>query len=171
MDRVIDLRSAPLPPLRDDDHVRGAPDAPLVVMYGDYTCPHCVTANARLAAAPIRVAFRHFALKAKHPRAVPVAHAVEAAALQDAFWAFHDALFADPGRLDDPHLWARAEALGLDVERFDADRRSEPVAARVRRDVEDAMRAGVVTTPTVFLPDGRRVEGALAGATMGPFGY
>ena len=35
----------------------------------------------------------------------------------------HDALFADQGRLEDPHLWARAERLGLDVARFDADRR------------------------------------------------
>ena len=62
----------------------------------------------------------------------------------------HDALFADQGRLEDPHLWARAEALGLDVERFDADRRSEAVAARVRRDFESGVRAGVVTTPTLF---------------------
>ena len=62
----------------------------------------------------------------------------------------HDALFADQGRLEDPHLWARAEALGLDVERFDADRRSEAVVARVRRDFESGVRAGVVTTPTLF---------------------
>ena len=45
----------------------------------------------------------------------------------------HDALFADQGRLEDPHLWARAERLGLDVARFDADRRSDAVAARVAR--------------------------------------
>ncbi len=35
----------------------------------------------------------------------------------------HDALFADQGRLEDPHLWDRAERLGLDLARFDADRR------------------------------------------------
>ena len=40
----------------------------------------------------------------------------------------HDALFADQGRLEDPHLWARAERLGLDVDRFHADARSEAVA-------------------------------------------
>ena len=62
----------------------------------------------------------------------------------------HDSLFADQGRLEDPHLWARAHALGLDVERFDADRRSDAVLARVRRDFESGVRAGVVTTPTVF---------------------
>jgi 2-hydroxychromene-2-carboxylate isomerase len=62
----------------------------------------------------------------------------------------HDLLFADQGRLEDPHLWERARTLGLDVSRFDEDRRSEPVLARVRRDFESGVRAGVVTTPTVF---------------------
>ena len=56
----------------------------------------------------------------------------EAAARQDAFLAVHDALFADQGRLEGPHLWARAERLGLDVERFEADRRSDAVRDRVR---------------------------------------
>jgi predicted DsbA family dithiol-disulfide isomerase len=37
------------------------------------------------------------------------------------------------------------------VERFDADRRSEQVAQRVARDVRDAMRAGVMTTPTLVM--------------------
>ena len=54
-----------------------------------------------------------------------------------------DSLFADRGRVDDPHLWERAERLGLDLERFDADRRSDAVAARVRRDFESGIRAGV----------------------------
>jgi hypothetical protein len=41
----------------------------------------------------------------------------EAAACQDAFWEMHDARFADQGRLEDPHLWIRAERLGLGVSR------------------------------------------------------
>ena len=77
----------------------------------------------------MRVCFRHFPVRSSHPRAWPAACAAEAAALQGAFWAMHDALFADQGRLEDPHLWARAEPLGLDVERFDADRRSDAVIA------------------------------------------
>ena len=58
----------------------------------------------------------------------------EAAARQDAFWEMHDALFADQGRLEGPHVWTRAERLGLDVERFEADRRSDAVRDRVRDD-------------------------------------
>ena len=147
---MTDLRSAPVPLVRDDDHVRGDPAAPLVVFYGDFACPRCAVEALRLRDAGARVAFRHFALKAKHERAVALAQAAEAAARQGAFRAFHDALYADQGRLDDPHLWARCEALGLDVERFQVDRRDQAIAERVRRDVRDALRAGATTTPTLF---------------------
>ena len=147
---MSDLRSAPVPPVRPDDHVRGPGDGPLVVMYADFACPRCVVAHERLRDVPVRLVFRHFALKAKHERAVPLARAAEAAALQGAFWEMHDALFTDPGRIDDPHLWARCERLGLDVERFQADRRDPAIAQRVRRDVRDALRAGATTTPALY---------------------
>ena len=60
----------------------------------------------------------------------------------------HDALFADQGRLEGPHLWTRAERLGLDVERFEADRSSDAVRDRVRDDFRGE--AGVATMPTLF---------------------
>ena len=153
---MADLRSAPAPGVRPDDHARGA--GPLVIVYADYTCPRCAVAHERLAAAPVRRVFRHLALKARHPRAVPVARAAEAAALQGAFWAFHDALYADQGRQDDPHLWTLAERFSLDVERFEADRRSEAVAARVEAQTREAVRAGAMVTPTIFLADGSRLD-------------
>ncbi len=62
----------------------------------------------------------------------------------------HDLLFADQARLEDPHLWERAERLGLDVERFERDRRAEATRERVERDFRAGVRAGVVTTPTLF---------------------
>jgi protein-disulfide isomerase len=132
-----------------------------VIVYGDYECPFCAAVEVRLRALPLRVAFRHFPVRASHPRALPAAHAAEAAAAQGAFWAMHDALFDDQGRLEDPHLWERAERLGLDVARFDADRRSPPVAERVREQFRGGVRAGVATTPTVFL-QGRRYSGRTA---------
>lgn len=153
-----DLTSAPVPPLRPGDHVRGPAGAPLLIVYADFTCPRCALTAARVAEVPLRICFRHFALTTRDRRALPAALAAEAAARQGAFWAFHDALYADQGRLDDPHLWARCEALGLDVARFDVDRRSEAVAARVSRDVRDALRAGATTTPTVWM-DGVRHDG------------
>jgi len=155
---VGDLFSAPVPPLGPHDHVRGPADAPLVVVYGDYECPFCAALEQRLGAVRVRVAFRHFPVRSAHPRAFPAACAAEAAGRQGAFWEMHDALFADQGRLEDPHLWARAERLGLDVGRFEADRRDPAVAQRIVADFRGGVRAGVPTTPTVF-HDGARHAG------------
>jgi protein-disulfide isomerase len=161
----MELTSAPVPPLASDDHVRGDADAPLVVVYADFACPHCAVARVRLRDAGVRVAFRHFALRAKHPRAPVLAAAAEAAALQGAFWPMHDALYDDQGHQDDPHLWERAERLGLDVGRFDRDRRSDAVAVRVRRDVRSGMRAGVAATPTLWI-GGELVSGPPSAAIL-----
>jgi protein-disulfide isomerase len=138
--------------------VRGPADGPLVVVYGDYECPYCAAVEMRLRGLPVRVAFRHFPVRSRHPRAQAAACAAEAAAAQGVFWGMHDSLFDDQGRLEDPHLWARAERLGLDVARFDADRRSDAVAARIRADFHGGVRAGVATTPTLFV-DGERFGG------------
>jgi len=146
-----DLRTAPPPTPDDADHVRGDAAGTLVLFYADFTCPRCALAHDRLTRAGARVAFRHMALRAKHERAVPAACAAEAAAAQGAFWPFADALYADQGRLDDPHLWERARELGLDLARFDDDRRGPPAVARVQRDTRAALAAGATTTPTLFV--------------------
>jgi protein-disulfide isomerase len=146
----VSLGSAPVPPPGDADHVRGPVHAALVIEYADFECPYCAALSARLASQPLRRVFRHFPVRSSHPRAWPAACAAEAAGLQGRFWEMHDLLFADQGRLEDPHLWDRARALGLDLERFDSDRRSGTVLARVKRDFTSGVRAGVVTTPTVF---------------------
>ena len=130
----------------------------LVVEYGDYECPYCARTDHLLADLPVQLVFRHFPVVSKHPRARVLAAAVEAAALQGSFWEMHDALFADQGHLDPPHLWERARRLGLDLERFETDRRSDEVAARVERDFRSGVRAGVVSTPTLFV-DGRAHAG------------
>lgn len=147
---MTELRSAPLPKLGPDDHVRGATSGTLVIEYADFECPFCALLSPRLAEADVRHAFRHFPVRSTHPRAWAAACAAEAAALQGRFWEMHDLLFTDQGRLEDPHLWDRARELALDLDRFEADRRGEEVRARVRRDFEAGVRAGVVTTPTVF---------------------
>jgi protein-disulfide isomerase len=166
---MTDLTSAPVPPPAEDDHVRGEPGAPLVIVYADFTCMQCSVAADRLAQAPVRTCFRHLALRRRHPRAVPVARAAEAAARQGAFWAFHDACFAQPGRLEDPHLWAICERLGLDLPRFEADRRDEAVAERVERDRLQALRAGAAATP--FLVAGSTViQGAPDVAALAALG-
>lgn len=130
-----------------------------MIVYADFECPYCAALEQRLADAHLRVCFRHFPVKAKHPRARAAAHAAEAAHDQDAFWPMHDALFADQGRLEDPHLWERARRLGLDLDRFVAGARSPEVAERVQSQFRGGLRAGVAATPTLFLPGGARIHG------------
>jgi protein-disulfide isomerase len=162
---LTELGSAPVPGVSSEDHVRGQTDDPLVIEYGDFECPYCAALSAKLAGLELRRVFRHFPVRSSHPRAWPAACAAEAAALQGSFWKMHDSLFADPARLEDPHLWDRANALGLDLERFERDRRSEEVRARVKRDFDSGVRAGVVTTPTLFAA-GRMLAGNIDATTL-----
>ena len=138
----------------------------MVIEYGSYECPFCAKADGLLAARRCRRVFRHFPVASKHPRARALAHAAEAAALQGRFWEMHDSLMADQSQLDDPHLWQRCEQLGLDLDRFESDRRSAAVADRVERDFRSGIRAGVTTTPTLFV-DGRAHPG-VPGASCCP---
>jgi protein-disulfide isomerase len=145
---VPDLTSASVPPVGADDHVRG--EGETLIVYADLTCPHCAAAWAEIGEPPARVVFRHFPLASRRPRAPALHAAAEAAALQGSFFEMVDSLYADRGRVDDPHLWERAERLGLDLERFEADRRSGAVEKRVRCDFESGVRAGVTATPALF---------------------
>ncbi len=145
-----------MPALAEDDHVRG--DGPLVVEYADLECPYCAQTHFLIRDLPIRRVFRHFPMVSKHPRARVLAFAAEAAARQGRFWDFHDSLMADQGRLDDPHLWERCRSLGIDLGRFEADRRDEAASQRVERDFRAGIRAGLVTTPTLFF-DGEAYRG------------
>src|SRR3984957_13225311 len=149
---MSDLGSAPIPGLSEQDHVRGSSGGRTLVVYADFECPFCAALDIRLQALRAdRVVFRHFPVRSSHPRAWPAACAAEAAGLQGRFWEMHDSLYGDQARLEDPPLWDRAGALGLDVDRFDLDRRGDGVLARVKRDFHTGVRAGVVTTPTVFV--------------------
>ncbi|MGH2745893.1 MAG: DsbA family protein [Thermoleophilaceae bacterium] len=123
----------------------------MVLEYADLECPYCARAHLILKELPVQRVFRHFPVVSKHPRARVLAAAAEAAGLQGRFWEMHDSLLEDQGHLDDPHLWERAGGLGLDLDRFEADRRSDPVAERVERDFRSGIRAGVTTTPTQFV--------------------
>jgi protein-disulfide isomerase len=146
---VTDLSSAPIPPVGPDDHVDGMGEEGLIV-YADLGCPHCAGAWQVLHEHPGRLVFRHFPVASKHPRSPALHAAAEAAGRQGAFFAMVDSLYADRGHVDDPHLWQRVEELGLNLERFEADRRSPEAQARIRRDFESGIRAGVAGTPAVF---------------------
>jgi protein-disulfide isomerase len=156
---MSELTSASVPPIGADDHVTG--EGTEAIVYADFGCPYCAAAWARIREVPLRLCFRHFPMASKHPRAPALHAAAEAAGLQGAFWEMCDSLYAERGRVDDPHLWARAERFGLDLERFNADRRSDAVRERVERDFVSGIRGGVPGTPTAFV-DGRLLHADLA---------
>lgn len=157
------LTSAAVPGIGPHDHVRGGP-GPEAILYVDLACPHCAAAWVAIRELPLRLCVRHFPVASKHPRA-PVLHAAaEATALQrrEAFWEICDSIYLDQGRIDDPHLWGRARRFGIELERFERDRRSDEVARRVRRDFESGIRAGVAATPAAFV-GGERIADRVAG--------
>jgi protein-disulfide isomerase len=136
----------------------------VVIEYADLECPYCAKAHLILKTLPITRVFRHFPVTSKHPRARVLAAAAEAAGIQGRFWEMHDSLLEDQGHLDDPHLWARAERLGLDLDRFEADRRSPEAGERIDADFRSGIRAGVATTPTQFV--GGRAHPGVPGASF-----
>ena len=146
---MSELTSASVPPIGADDHVTG--EGTGAIVYADFGCPYCAASWAKLRELPLRLCFRHFPMASKHPRAPALHAAAEAAGVQGAFWEMCDSLYADRGRVDDPHLWERAERFGLDVERFNSDRRSSAAQARIERDFTSGVRAGVSGTPSAFV--------------------
>ncbi|HEY8809706.1 MAG TPA: thioredoxin domain-containing protein [Solirubrobacterales bacterium] len=139
-----------MPPVGPEDHVRG--EGETLIVYADLGCPHCAAAWEEICKRRASVVFRHFPVASKHPRAPALHAAAEAAGRQGRFFEMVDSLYADRGRVDDPHLWERAERFELDLQRFEADRRTDEVGARVRRDFESGIRAGVIGTPAMYSP-------------------
>jgi protein-disulfide isomerase len=155
----------PDPPIQDNDHVAGPETAAItVVAYCDFECPYCGRAypiikrlQARLRDR-LRFVFRHFPLIHKHTLAQQAAEAAEAAESQGQFWAMHDLLFEHQEALDDDHLYAYAESLGLDVARFARELVDRIHEKRVDRDVRSGRRSGVTGTPTFFLNGVRHTD-------------
>jgi len=95
----------------DPSRVLGNPKAPItIVEFSDFQCPYCLKAEATLKDllvkydGKVRLSYRDFPMRTLHPRAQRAAEAARCAAEQGKFWEFHDALFADPSKLDDAGL-------------------------------------------------------------------
>lgn len=153
--------------IRSDSHVLGSADAPVtVVEFGDLQCPSCIAAHRvnqelrKRFGTQMRLVFRQFPIPELHPYALKAAEASECAADQGKFWEAVDRFYQSEGKLDVDSLRRCASELGLDVKRFNSCLDSGAMAARVRRDVEDARFLGVRSTPT-FVVGRQMIEGAL----------
>jgi protein-disulfide isomerase len=154
------------------DHVRGGPQGRLIVEYGDYECPYSRAAFREIERVEsqlgnrVRFAFRHFPLTQIHPHALAASAAAEAAERQGRFWDMHALLFHGQEALEDADLQGYATELGLDLARFDADRASAGVLARIRRDVDSGLATGeILGAPTLFI-DGVVHRGPHDAATL-----
>ncbi|HSK24865.1 MAG TPA: thioredoxin domain-containing protein [Egicoccus sp.] len=149
----------------------GEPDAPvLMIEWADFQCPFCGSfardTKPELLAryvedGTLRIEWRDLPMLG--PESQTAALAGRAAAEQDAFWAFHDAVFADErpvnsGELEPDRLLALAGDLGLDVERFEADLDDPAAAEAIRADREWAQSLGITGTPA-FLINGQLLIG------------
>ena len=152
--------------LTDDEWIRGRPDAPVTLLeYGDFECPVCAATRPVLEtlledeSETVRLVYRHFPVTSIHPHAGVAAEAAEAAGAQGEFWYMHDLLFANQDALELPDLRDYAEAIGIDVPRFDRAMQTRRYLQEVRADFRRGVRDGVNGTPTLFI-NGLRYDGS-----------
>lgn len=161
--------------LRDSERIpvgdaprAGPSDAPVtVVVFSDFECPHC--ARGRVVAADlramfpteVRVVWRNLP-SASHGHARMAAEAameVRAQRGDDAFWRFHDIVFANQDALGREDLERYAERVGADLPRLRAALQDHLHASAIDGDVALAERLGVDATPT-FVVNGTTIAGA-----------
>ena len=153
-------------PVGKDDHIAGDSKRALVtiVEFMDLQCPFCVRASATLEQIrkrygdKVRLVFKHTPLPF-HSRAMPTHQAAIAAGEQGRFWPFCAKILANPRALAEADLEAVARQLGLNMHRFNRDRRSAATAERIARDMAFAKALGIHGTPS-FLINGRSLRGA-----------
>jgi protein-disulfide isomerase len=164
--RVL-LPLPPVPPaVQASDHVLGGAAAPVTLIeYVDFECPYCrqaapvVAELRRRYGTNLRVVVRDFPLTEIHQHALAAAEAGRCAADQQEFWRFHAALFGSQAAPDRTRVDAVAAALGLDRERFRRCVDTHAYRADIERSIVGGRRAGVRSTPTMFV-NGRMIEGA-----------
>jgi len=144
---------------------QGPANAPIeLIEFSDFQCPYCLRAHPILKQVlstygdKIRFVYRNYPLP-NHPNARPAAEAAQCAAEQSKFWAYHDRLFADQGKLSNDDLKRTAAELGMDAGKFNACFDSHKYQARVEADVRAGNEAGVSGTPSFFI-NGRMLTGA-----------
>lgn len=165
---VTTLPANILESVTDDEWIRDNRTASTTLIeYGDFECPACASYHPVLKQIheeygdKIRFVFRHFPLPV-HRNSRIAARAAEAAGAQGKFWEMHDALFetqADwTGKSNAQNLFSGyAEALGLDMERFEKDMRSSDTGQKIDDQYKGGLRYGVDATPSFFVNNTRHI--------------
>jgi hypothetical protein len=90
---------------------------------------------------------------------MPAAMASMAAAKQGKFWEYHDKIFANQRALDDADLVGHATAIGLDMGKFNADRKDPKLRRQIENEQKSAVSLGARGTPAFFV-NGKYIKGA-----------
>ncbi|MEB3337245.1 MAG: thioredoxin domain-containing protein, partial [Leptolyngbyaceae bacterium] len=138
----------------------------VLVEFSDFQCPFCARASGILKEFMTRhgdevtLTYKHLPLVSIHPEAMPAAKASWAAAQQGKFWEYHDALFAQQEQLGEALYLATAQALKLNLDKFNRDRKSEAANAAIQQDLAIAEKLGIEGTP-FFIMNGETFSGAV----------
>jgi len=142
-------------------YVKGNPQAKVtIVEFSDYQCPFCARHAQQTMSqierefvdtGKVRYAVRNLPLEGIHPHAFQAAEAAECAGAQGKFWQMHTLLFANQRALGPADLPRHAGTLDLDVAAFTQCLDRGEHAAKVRKDVEDAHKAGLTGTPAFLI--------------------
>jgi protein-disulfide isomerase len=138
-------------------HQLGPDDALItIVELSDFQCPYCQKQVGALEQVrkkygnQVRIVYRHFPLSG-HRDAQLAAEASVAAAEQGKFWAFHDQVWKNFGKLSRADLEAFANTAGLDLVKFRAALDERRYYDAVVAETAAAEAFGVSGTPTMFI--------------------
>jgi protein-disulfide isomerase len=136
---------------------KGAADAPVtIVLFTDFQCPYCARIVPVLDQVleknkgKVKLVFKNFPLNT-HLFARKAAAAALAAGKQGKFWEFQDRLFQNYNRLNDQVVKEQAQALGLDMQKFEKDMNDPQFMQVINGDRQDGVKAGVRGTPTIYV--------------------
>ncbi len=156
-------------PVPDGAPSLGPASAPVVMqVFSDFQCPYCARVEPTLAALRdhygdrLRVVWRDFPLPG-HEHAMPAAEAAREVRAQrgaEAFWRYHDALFAHRGELSRETLEALAAPLGVDLAQLRAALDDHRHVAAIRADMEAIQATGVRFGTPAFFVNGHFLSGA-----------
>jgi protein-disulfide isomerase len=86
-----------------------------------------------------------------HKNAFKAAEAANCAADQDKFWEMYGLLFNHQQALESKNLQQYGQDLGLDMPKFQQCLDSGKYASKIRKDLDDAQKAGITGAPTFLL--------------------
>ena len=149
-----------------------------LVVFSDFECPFCQgfakTVRENLPAKypkDVRVVFKDFPIESIHPWARAAAEASHCFGKQkpDAFWTFHDWVFAHQKEINRDNLRQKVMALGkeqaLDADKLGACLDSRATAAEVEESLKAGQGLQIQQTPTLFI-NGRMEPEALPWPTL-----